>query len=88
MSRQNPTEDEIFRIALAISEPDARMAYLKQACRDEVEVERIVLLLREGSTDASFLEFGAVRQVPEPSTLALATLGLLGLAFYCWRRRR
>ena len=36
--------------------PDARIAYLKQVCRDDVEVERIVTLLKEGSADASFLE--------------------------------
>ncbi len=26
--------------------------------------------------------------IPEPSTLAMAAMGLLGLAFYAWRRRR
>ena len=29
-----------------------------------------------------------VQYIPEPSTLALATLGLLGLVFYGWRQRR
>ena len=56
MNRQLPTEDEIFRIAFELPSPDARIAYLKQVCRDDVEVERIVTLSREGSADASFLE--------------------------------
>ena len=56
--KPEPTEDEIFRIAHAIAATDARMAYLKQACRNDVEVERIVALLKEGSADASFLEKG------------------------------
>ena len=31
---------------------------------------------------------GAPIPIPEPSTFALSALGLLGLAFYGWRRGR
>ena len=61
MNRQLPTEDEIFRIAFELPSPDARIAYLKQVCRDDVEVERLVGLLKEGSADASFLEKGPLQ---------------------------
>ena len=70
MQRQEPTEDEIFRIAHAIPATDARMAYLKQACRNDVEVERIVELLKEGSADASFLEKGPLNLETKLTELA------------------
>ena len=60
MSRQHLTEDEIFRFAYELPSPDARITYLKQVCRDSVEVERIIDLLKEGSPDESFLEKGPV----------------------------
>jgi len=37
---------------------------------------------------SSFLVDGTIRVIPEPSTLTLAALGLLGLLACCWRRRR
>ena len=51
-----PTEDEIFRIAFALPTGEARLEYLNQVCRDAVERERIVAILKEGSSDVSFLE--------------------------------
>jgi len=43
-----------------------------------------------GNTTPGYDEAGVdnVTLTPEPSTLALTALGLLGLAFYGWRRRR
>ena len=58
MQNQKPPEDEIFQVAYEISAPAARITYLKQVCRDAVEVERIIALLKEGSPEASFLENG------------------------------
>lgn len=60
LNDRKPTEDEIFRIAFELNSPKARNAYLKQVCRDDVEMERIVALLKEGSPDESFLENGPV----------------------------
>lgn len=51
-----PTEDEIFRIAFALPTAETRLEHLNQVCRDAVEQERIVALLKEGSSDMSFLE--------------------------------
>ena len=68
------TEDEIFRIAFQIPTPEARLEYLKQVCQGDVEVERIVALLKEGDPEASFLERG-----PEPlAATADSNQGLSG----------
>ncbi|PHS02230.1 MAG: hypothetical protein COA78_21690 [Blastopirellula sp.] len=58
MNGPQPTEEDIFRVAHEITSPEARMAYLKQVCRDANEVERVVELLKAGSEDQSFLENG------------------------------
>ncbi|MGY8771215.1 MAG: serine/threonine protein kinase [Pirellulales bacterium] len=58
MNGPQPTEEDIFRVAHEITSPEARMAYLKQVCRDANEVERVVELLKAGAEDQSFLENG------------------------------
>jgi hypothetical protein len=42
----------------------------------------------DGTNDVVFALQSSVQAVPEPSTLALAALGLLTLAFFCGRRRK
>ena len=69
MNKPPLTEEEIFRFAYQLSSPEARLSYLKQVCRDETEMERIVALLSECATDASFLESRcsirqSARQIP------------------------
>ena len=57
--RHNPlTEQEIFAAAFEIESTEARLGYLKQVCRNDELVERILALLQEGGPDASFLEHG------------------------------
>ena len=77
-----PTEDEIFRIAFALPTAEARLDYLKQVCRDAVEMERIVDLLKEGAADASFLEKSplqldaeSTQDLPPGVNLAGTTIG-------------
>ena len=57
-----------------------------------VEGENVVSITREAATgQRRWIQFDLVRldieAVPEPSTLALGLLGLLGLALYGWKRK-
>ena len=41
-----------------------------------------------GQVGTFYGEFDVVKAVPEPSTIALLTTGLLGLLAYAWRKRK
>ena len=50
-------EEQIFKIAREIAAPDARIAYLQQACGDDAALhQRIVALLKVAEEEPSFLE--------------------------------
>jgi hypothetical protein len=57
---------------------------------DGLILDRLVLVHADhsGTVDAAFLDNLANSPVPEPSTLALATLGLLGMISFGRRRKR
>ncbi|TWU33934.1 hypothetical protein [Novipirellula artificiosorum] len=57
MNRPMPGEDEIFRIARAIADPDARAEYLKSSCGDDTPLhERVQAMLKIELENDSFLE--------------------------------
>src|SRR5262249_31212764 len=57
MTHAHPDEAETFPIAREISAPDARAAYLRQACGDDRSLhERVVALLKIAAEEQSFLE--------------------------------
>src|SRR5262249_15964278 len=57
MTHAQLDEAEIFRIARAISAPDALAAYLRQVCGDDGPLhERVVALLKIAAEEQSFLE--------------------------------
>ena len=78
MQNEKPSEDEIFQVAFEISAPSARLAYLNHVCRDTVEVERIVALLKEGASDASFLEKSPLQLNPDMTEDLPAEVNLTG----------
>ncbi|MEI8381308.1 MAG: serine/threonine-protein kinase [Planctomycetota bacterium] len=57
MTSPSLNEEQIFKIAREIAAPDARIAYLQQACGDDEALrQRVVALLHVAEEDPSFLE--------------------------------
>ena len=69
MNRHPLSEEQIFEAAFRIEPHDARVNYLKQACRDDEQIDRVLALLMEGAPEASFLEGGpaSLRDVSNPT---------------------
>jgi hypothetical protein len=67
------TEKDIFTVALQLTDPDARSAYLTQACRGDAALRRRVeILLRTYGRLGDFLARSPVEKV----AAALSRLGL------------
>jgi hypothetical protein len=67
------TEENIFNVALQLTEPEARSAYLTQACRGNARLRhRVESLLRTYARLGDFLEHSPVEKV----AAALNRLGL------------
>ncbi len=58
MNLDHLSEEDIFEAAFKLTSHDARRSYLRQVCRDDDQIERIQALLKEGASEASFLEKG------------------------------
>ena len=70
-----PNEDEVFRIARAIGDSEARTAYLKQACGDDQEMlHRLTEIIEAAEDSQSFLE------VPPPGFEATSPRGIASLS--------
>jgi hypothetical protein len=67
------TEKEIFTVALQLTEPEARSAYLTQACRGDTELRhRVEILLRTYDRLGDFMARSPVEKLAN----ALRRLGL------------
>jgi hypothetical protein len=68
------TEKDIFTVALQLTEPEARSAYLTQACRGDAELRRRVeILLRTYDRLENFMARSPVEKLAD----ALVRLGRL-----------
>ena len=56
MTHTTSSEEAIFRIAYAIPSPDVQRAYLDQVCANAKQIERLLELLKAGTTEDNLLD--------------------------------